>query len=299
MNLPTALVLSSVALGVGGVSAYLALAPSPAAQASETTPDHGAELARLRATVAELTDTVAELRRSPEMAPVAGRQAASISDDDLQRAIASYFREHGSSDSVAVPESAEATLARELGSPADIALLLAEASDSESAELWKKIVAAGLDDEVLAHFEALADAAPNDPEAQLAYGNALLGRCQEAGAGPEAGKYAMLADTALDRALEADPQHWEARFTKAVALSFWPDIFGKKPSAIQQFETLLGQQAGAAPQPHHAQTHLMLGTLYQQTGHPEKALETWQAGLQLFPDHADLASQIAMANQGG
>ena len=80
------------------------------------------------------------------------------------------------------------------------------------------------------------------PEAQLALGQAYLGMTQQL-EGMEAGKYATLADKALDQALELEPEHWEARFTKAVALSFWPPILGKQPLAIRQFETLMEQQA--------------------------------------------------------
>ncbi len=295
MNLPAALVLSSLALGVGGVSAYLAFGPAPAAQAAEAAAEEDG-LAELRATVAELSGTVKALAEQPEMAPVTSRQPAAIDEEMLARAIAAYMETSGAGAAAAAAPLPAASPS--LGTPADLALMLSEADDSTSAELWKKIVAAGLDDEVLAQFKALAEAAPGDPEAQLALGNAYLGRCQEAGAGPLAGKYATLADQALDAALEADPQHWESRFTKAAALSFWPPILGKQPEAIQQFETLLGQQAGAAPEPHHAQTHLLLGTLYSQTGQTEKAMATWQTGIGLFPSNAELAKQIALASQG-
>ena len=166
-------------------------------------------------------------------------------------------------------------------------------------ELWKEIVEKGLDDEVIALFEAAAEANPNDPEPQLALGEAYLGLTQEAGASPLAGKYATLADEALDRALEADPQHWDARFTKATALSFWPPVFGKQAAAIQQFETLVSQQAGMAPTSRHADTHLLLGNMYQQTGQMDKAIAAWQQGLELFPDHGDLAAQIALATGNG
>ena len=61
MNLPAALVFSSFALGLGGVSSYLAFGPERPAQAAESdsvsAPD--AEVAALRSQIAELQATVA------------------------------------------------------------------------------------------------------------------------------------------------------------------------------------------------------------------------------------------------
>ena len=43
----------------------------------------------------------------------------------------------------------------------------------------------------------------------------------------------------------------------------------------------------------------MLGNMYQQTGQMDKAVAAWQLGLQLFPNSADLAAQLALATGGG
>ena len=106
----------------------------------------------------------------------------------------------------------------------------------------------------------------------------------------------MTADKAFDTALDLDPEHWDARFTKAVSLSFWPPITGKQPEAVSNFQTLIAQQEkSGVTQPHYAQSYLLLGNLYLQQGKTDLAMQTYQQGLGLFPDHGDLKSQLESA----
>jgi len=166
-------------------------------------------------------------------------------------------------------------------------------SREESEALWKEAAAAGLLDDVLALFEERAKANPGSADAQLDLGRAYLQKVFKAGNGPEAGLWATKADKSFDAALAADDHHWDARFSKAVSLSFWPPVFGKQTEAIKQFEILIDQQGGSASNPSYAQTWLLLGNMYQQLGKADQALATWQKGLALFPDNAQLAQQIA------
>jgi tetratricopeptide (TPR) repeat protein len=129
-------------------------------------------------------------------------------------------------------------------------------------------------------------------------GQAYIARIAEVGSSPLAGKYALAADQAFDRALTTDPEHLSARFHKAVALSFWPPVFGKQGAAIAQFEQLVGRQARLTARPSFAETHLLLGNLYEQTGQREKAIAAWQQGATLFPGHTGLAQQLELAQLG-
>jgi len=117
----------------------------------------------------------------------------------------------------------------------------------------------------------------------------------KAGNGPEAGIWATKADKAFDAALAVDDHCWDARFSKAVSLSFWPPVFGKQGEAIKNFEVLTEQQASQPSDPKFAQTWLLLGNMYQQTGRMDQALATWQKGLALFPGNEALQAQIASA----
>ena len=111
----------------------------------------------------------------------------------------------------------------------------------------------------------------------------------------EKGAYAVAADRTLDRALELDPNHWDARFTKASSLTFYPPIMGKQGEALRHFEILLEQQKALPPDPTHSQTYLFLGNLHQQMGDYQKASRIWKDGLALFPENSDLAKQLENA----
>ncbi len=292
----TPLLLSSFAFGVGGVATFLALDHSAGSRlhaadatvAREPGVDLESAIRALQQSVADLEGQVALVQSVP-------RTPAKLGQAEIADAVAAYLAQSGSMGTS--PTGEEPTPAGP-ETPEEFLAALMESGTLDATELWKKIVDAGLEEEVLALYKAAADNNPNDPEAQLALGEAYLGITQQMAGSPMAGKYATLADQALDAALKADPQHWEARYTKATALSFWPPIFGKQTAAIQQFETLVEQQGSMAPSPNHAGTHLMLGNMYQQTGQMEKAIQAWQAGLLIFPNHSDLAAQIALASNG-
>lgn len=281
MNAPTLFLTAalSAAVSAGVTTAIVTNAPAEAAQPAVSAPaeEWGREIARLRAEVADLS------RARPLAAP---RVAALDVRAEVERALAA-LRAEG-----ALHAGLEG--AGPLGAPDWIARLDGATDAAARQAIWKEIRAAGRTDEVIAAFEARAASAPSDPDLQVELGNAYLQKIQDVGMGPEAGALASSADAAFDLALEVDPDHWEARFTKAVALSFWPPVFGKKSASIQQFELLVQQQASLAPQPQHAQVHLLLGNLHMELGQSEAAVAAWQAGLALFPNDADLAASLAL-----
>jgi hypothetical protein len=65
--------------------------------------------------------------------------------------------------------------------------------------------------------------------------------------------------------------------------------------ARRAFEILARQQSGTRAEPRHAETHLLLGNLYQQLGQADKALAAWQLGASLFPSHEGLHKQLQLA----
>jgi hypothetical protein len=56
---------------------------------------------------------------------------------------------------------------------------------------------------------------------------------------------------------------------------------------------LIDQQETMPAQPEFAQTFVMLGNEYQKLGQPDKALATWQLGLQKFPNDPALLKKIS------
>lgn len=291
MNTTTSLLVSALVAGAVAAGTAAVLAPAPAAASSTEralAPDELADLTRavesLRAAQAELAARLDEL----SLAPAPARIDAALIDERVAAAVRELL---DGRPSVASGTERPAGGGQEL-SPEERFAGLLEGSEQEVEARWRALREAGLEDEALAWFEARADGDPRDPEARMELGRAYLMKLQSLGASPEAGRVATLADRTFDRVLELDPQHWEARFTKAVALSFWPPIFGKQAEAVQQFEILVQQQAGQATQPGFADTHLLLGNLYQQLGQQEQAQAAWQTGATLFPDHEGLSTKV-------
>jgi tetratricopeptide (TPR) repeat protein len=162
-------------------------------------------------------------------------------------------------------------------------------SDDQWTEIWGRIGKAGLLDAALAHYEQAVKADPRNPDKQVALGGAYLAKLFTVGSGPEAGTWATRADAAFDKALEVDPNHWDARFSKATSLAFWPPVLGKGPEAIRHFETLIQQQESKGyDEPKYAQSYVFLANMLEQSGEKEKANEVRTRGARRFPNHKEL-----------
>lgn len=263
--------------------------------AVEPSADLARQLEALRVTQAETSKALDDLRMQLAAKDAPARLPVGEIDAAVIRALAA----HGGA------TAADSTDAAKSGAKPEDALdaksVFAQLENGQMSRedkqaLWKRAEAAGLADDVLAMFEAQAKERPNDPAAQTDLGHAYLQKVNSTNDGPEKGKWATMADQSFDKALALDDHNWDARFSKAVTLSFWPPLFGKQPQAIANFETLVAQQQGEPQQPHFAQTHLMLGNMYLQMGDQAKALAAWQHGLELFPDNVQLQQQIASAH---
>ncbi len=284
-----------------GVSAALPARPAAAAAqpiAPQAFEQVASTLAALQREQSRLADSLTELEMRMGLSAGAERQEVGA----LDAAVARWMEQNAGEVAAAPAAGAKPGGSRDEepveAASAFASLLAGELSDVEEQALWKRLGEQGLADEVLALFEQAVDEDPTNPDKRSDLGLAYLNRIQEVGNGPAAGVYATKADQAFDAALEYAPDHWDARFNKAVALSFWPPVFGKQSAAIEQFEHLVQQQSGLAPQGSHATTHLLLGNMYQQIGDAQAALEAWQLGASLFPDDAALAEQLRL-NGGG
>jgi hypothetical protein len=287
-------VVVSALTAAGAVSL---LAPHDAATDAESG-SSAATLAAVQRSLADVQAAQGELRASLDhlalRVDAAAPRAEALPLQDLDAAIARVLDRREAAARAQGELAAAASVADELDAEEAVAALLGGELDEAAREaLWQRVREAGLLDEVLAVYEARAKANPNDPAMQLQWGEACLQKIFEVGSGPLAGVWADKADNAFDAALALDDHHWEARFTKAVSLSFWPPIFGKQPEAIAQFQTLLSQQAGQPKSPQFAQTYVMLGNLYAQQGKADQAQATWTAGLAEYPGDAELLSKLA------
>lgn len=300
------IVLVSVGLSAGVALAITKGAASPAAV--EPDPASSGRLALLERANRALQAEVTALRRRLDT-PVETKPSASLDAAAVERAVAGWFTEHGG-DAIAAWMKANqpngGAVAARAESTADAPTredetdLMKVFADLQGKNLWlpesqsliAKLAKAGKLEDLVAVFRKHAKANPQDATAQAALGSMLLQACDHCPSDSEKGRYAEAADDAFDRALDVDPQHWEARFTKALAYTFWPAFTGKPAEAVTQFETLIKQQERQRPEPHHAQSYLYLGNLHLQRGDRKKAEAIWGQGLRLFPNDPELRKKL-------
>ena len=256
--------------------------------------DSSEELGELRTAVAELTRKVDSL--SSQMSTPAPSGDSRVSLNEVERLVDQVLAARGVAPEATLVDAEDESAELDITGLAN-ELLADGLSEQQRVELWQKAKAAGKEDELLAWFQDRAKENPNDADIQVELASAYFQKLNGMTDGPMKGQVAVLADQALDRALELDDHHWEARFSKAVALSFWPPVFGKQQEAINQFETLLAQQSEVPPSPEHASTHLLLGNMYAQMGQQEQAIAAWTQGAELFPDNAEIQAQLQAYQQ--
>jgi tetratricopeptide (TPR) repeat protein len=108
---------------------------------------------------------------------------------------------------------------------------------------------------------------------------------------------AMKADQTLEAALNLEPSNWEARFTKAAGMSYWPAELNKGKEVTQELQTLIQQQETQASQPQFARTYVLLGEQYEKAGRANDAAQVWQSGAKQFPNDSDLQHKLAAQQQ--
>ena len=172
-------------------------------------------------------------------------------------------------------------------------LLSPQAGYEQKQAAWKQVRDAGKFDALIGELEHRTTEDPRSAALQATLGMAYLQKCGTIQDVREQGILAMQADKVFDMALNLDSANWDARFTKAVALSYWPPNMGKQPEVIEHFRTLVSQQEAQAPQPQFAETYLWLGDQYQKMGQADEARAAWERGAQLYPGHDKLKERLA------
>ncbi|MFN6196624.1 MAG: tetratricopeptide repeat protein [Planctomycetota bacterium] len=280
-------VVSILTAGVVAAGVVFALRPA------EVAPDQGGVL-ELQRTVGELQQAQQQLTARLDAlaaAPAAARSEpertgpVAPSDQQVAAAVEAYLRQRGSG---AAAEAAAGGAAAAFDVDAEFAALKGTDFFGNPAA-WKRAHAAGKLDEIVARFEAQAKANPGSPDAQMQLAKAYLAYTN---IDPSKYEFSLKADGAFDKVLELDDHHWEARFTKALSYTFWPEFLGKRKPAIAHFETLVAQQEAMPASPEQAQTYLYLGNLLERTD-PAKAREMWAKGARRHPDSQELAKKLA------
>ncbi len=282
MQAPVVIVVSLMAATAAAVGTSLLLRPQ--ASVAPSTAGLEAQIAELQQQVASLQDAASTTRRAmseavASPASVLRAEVPQVSEAQIAAAVEAYMRKQAGAPS-------DAPAGFDLDADFD---KLADANYWENPDLWKRAFAAGRMDEVIAKYEALAKADPKSTAAQMQLAQACIAYLQM---DPSKWQLSMKADKAYDNVLDLDENHWEARFSKAVSYTFWPDFMGKKKPAIEHFEILVQQQELQPVADHQAQTYLFLGNLLEQSD-PERAREMWQRGARRHPNDTALKEKLA------
>ena len=238
-------------------------------------------------------EPVAETAPSPAAdAPQAVEPVAAQPEQPAQPAAAPRVAEATSY--AAAPSVNPALEAAALSRTVDV-LVSPQASHQQKQEAWKYLGEAGKLDQAIAELEKRMTNELSNAECPAALGHAYLHKCGTIQDVREQGILAMQADKLFDTALNLDPSNWEARFIKAVAMSYWPPMLNKGDEVIQHFQILIQQQEAQTPQPQFAETYAWLGDQYQKAGRADDAKAVWQRGASLFPADEKLRTKLAAA----
>lgn len=172
-------------------------------------------------------------------------------------------------------------------------LVSAQSSYPEKEAAWKQLRDSGKLDQAIADLEQRATANPQAAEYSATLGRAYLEKAGTLKDVREQGILGMKADMTFETALQVDPSNWEARFTKAVAMSYWPPQLNKGQEVIANFTQLINQQEAQPPQPQYAQSYVWLGDQYQKAGNSEYARQVWQRGAAMYPNDTTLPQRLA------
>jgi tetratricopeptide (TPR) repeat protein len=291
-SVPWLATLGAAVAGGVGAAVVTVLVTAPSSRAPAVGVEASADLADLRQRVADLHARVVELT-SGTAAPGATPARRPVTDDDeLARAVDRVLRARG----LVAPVDARADRPT-LDVDSTVVRLLELGRQPAAAELWERVRATEHVDGVVAAFERRAAEAPRSPDARVDLGLAYVQKLLSMSDGIDKARVGADADRAFTEALELDPNHWEARFRKAEGLSYWPAASGKRAEAIDHFEVLAAQQETGAPRPEQADTYVLLGTLYEQHGQPDKAAAIWSRGAARHPDHAALRERSQRRRQ--
>ncbi|MFM1874106.1 MAG: hypothetical protein RL398_3528 [Planctomycetota bacterium] len=282
MHLPTVMFSCFLAAGAGYGAATLAGGRSAVDPAAAGLADRVVTLEARCAELQQRLDAVASRSSAatPQAVTAPTREAAAtVSPEAVAAAVDAYLRSRGAP--VAAAEAPEFDLDRDFAA-------LSEKDFWSDPTVWRRAFAAGRMDDVIARYEAAVKANPKDVDAQMQLAKACNAYVQM---DPTKWQHSMRADKAYDAVLAVDEGHWEARFSKAVSYTFWPEFLGKKKAAAEHFGILMEQQEQHPPQEQHVQTYLFLGNMLE-AREPARAKEVWERGLRRHPDNAALREKL-------
>jgi len=284
-----AVVLSLVALAAGATGTWLALDTEPAGPSAVEAAEPGSdadEIALLRDQVAAQGEALERL--SMQIAALSDERRAARAFDDAPAPAGGDEATAAGADAGARAPATDAEVEARIAD-----LLAGRLDDGASWEPLESLVGTERLEALVEQLAANAEANASDPEAQYMLGMGYIAQLQGGATNMQMGVLAMKADAAFDDALGLDEEHLGARKAKAISLSFYPPIMGKRAEAVQQFETLIAKQKNHPVQDDFAENYALLANLHAESGDLDSAIAVLENGLEHHPENADLTAQLA------
>jgi tetratricopeptide (TPR) repeat protein len=109
----------------------------------------------------------------------------------------------------------------------------------------------------------------------------------------EKGFLSGLALDEFNKALELDSLNWSALYSRGMLYLNMPPEFANYELGLADFQKLIYiQEQADTVEPHYALTYISMGDLYMKMDKKQKAMETWQKGLKIFPSNPQLKKRI-------
>ncbi len=159
-------------------------------------------------------------------------------------------------------------------------------------EYRQAVIEAGEYDRCLALFEKLVAEHPTSANLLLNFGYAHVDKIPVEGAITQV----ILANTALTHftaALELE-ETWLLRYTRGNSYLYWPVIFGRTQLGIDDLERAIEMAGETKRRPYHGRAWAALGDSYWRLEDLEKARQTYQQGLELYPGSRELQERAAL-----
>ncbi len=266
------IILLLLAVGVGLIAGKIIFTPQPAAAPTA---------AAIESTPAQPVPT--QTMATPKPVPVPALSASAVAPANVSTA------------TPVAPEPKRDDAAEAIHQAVDA--LLAAKSGEEKNNLFQQLLKDGKLDAVMAELKQRMTENPDNAQLPTTLGEAQLNKVRalkEAGGDMnDMGILAMQADQSFNAALKIDPKNWEANFVKASAMFYWPADATRDADVVQRLSGLIDQQETMTPNPAFVQSYIVLGNEYQKLGQPDKAIATWQLGLQKFPGDPTLLKKIS------
>ena len=146
-------------------------------------------------------------------------------------------------------------------------------------------------DRSLKFFEKLVADHPKSGNAYLNYGFAYVDKIPVAGSITQV----ILANTALShfsKSIELQPS-WIGYYTRGNSYLYWPKIFDRAKLGVSDLEQCMKIQKSDKPRSYHVRAYIALGDGYWKMDDTPKAKATWQEGIKLYPNSAQLKARLA------